>query len=173
MGSPLSTLGFFSTPLSNVTPFTYRDGETFLEQLARLRCWIDEVSSTLAANIIAVQTDDEAALASLTAQLNAELLAFVNQWQTELMNLQDQHPALAFDPTNGTSVEPVNVVISRVYDYTRVYAFFADQLDAYEMTAAELDAVQYTARGFDLALAYNANSINATDVATDIPFHVS
>src|SRR5699024_92536 len=31
------------TPLSNVTPFTYRDGRTYLETLERLRCAINDV----------------------------------------------------------------------------------------------------------------------------------
>lgn len=174
MGSPLSTAGFFSTPLSNVTPFTYRDGETFLEQLKRLREWIDHVYSTLAADISAVQTDDEAAITSLATQLNAELLAFVNQWQIELMNLADNVPALAFDPTNGTRIEPIDVVVSRVFDNLRYYAFFADQLDGFLHTAAEWDAMQYTARGFDLALAYNATQTQAVDtVPATITPHIS
>lgn len=172
MGSPLVTLGFFSTPLSNVTPFTYRDGETFLEQLARLRAWINEVSSTLAGNIILVQSEDEAAIASLTAQLNAELLAFVNQWQTELMQMQDQDPSLVFDPTNGTRTEVINVALSNVFDNLRYYAYFADQLDGFEYTADQYDAMGYTARGFDLALAYSPTQTQAVDVvpATTVPF---
>lgn len=164
MGSPISTVGFFSTPLSNVTPFTYRDNETYLEQLARLRAWIDEVSSTLEGNISAVQTDDEAAIASLTAQLNAELLAFINQWQAELIAIQDQNPMFVFDPTNGSRIETIDVALSHVYDNLRYYAFFADQLDSFSFTAAQWDAMQYTARGFDLALAYSSTHVQAVDI---------
>lgn len=163
MGSPLSTLGFFDTPLSNITPFTYRDGETFLDQLARLRLWIDEVSATLENNIETLQISDKTAFDSLTKQLNDTLFAFVNKWQNEIMELEDQDPTLAFDPTNGTRIETLNTVISKVYDNLRYYAFFADQLDNFEFTALEWDTFEYSARGFDLALAYTPNLTQAID----------
>jgi hypothetical protein len=159
----LNSLGLFNTPMANITPFTYRDGETFLEQLKRLREWIDYVNETLQANINLVFSEDQAANASLVKQLNDTLLAFTNQWDQELLQLQNQAPTLAFDPTNGTSTEPINKVIGNVYDNLRYYAYFADQLDTFQYTAAQWDAMQYSARHFDLALAYSPTTTQATD----------
>jgi hypothetical protein len=153
---------YFNSPLSQITPFTYRDGETFLEQLKRLRHWIDHVSAVLQANIDLVAADDAAANLALANELNAILTAFTNKWEGEFLNLLDQEVDVAKDPTTG-QVSALNVVISHIYDNTRYYAYFADQLDQFNKSAADWDAMQYTARHFDLTLGYSPTSTQGTD----------
>lgn len=173
MGSPLDTSQFFNTPLSNVTPFTYRDGETYLERLHRLQKWIHDLSITLENNIESVEAQDQIAINTLAQQLNDALNKFANDWNAELLAIQNQNPLFIFDPTNGKRTETADVVVGRVYDNLRYYAYFADQLDDFEKTAAEWDGMQYSARGFDLALAYSPTNVQATDVATTVQPHIS
>lgn len=171
--NPLVGNGYF-TALTNITPFTYRDNETYLSQLQRLCKWIDYVSVTLQAQIAHVQAEDAAAIAALAAQLNAALASLATQlnteldqfslkWENELLSIESQQFEFVFDPTSGSQIETVNTVISRVFDNLRYYAYFADQLDTFEFTAAEWDAYEYTARGFDLALAYSPTETQAVD----------
>lgn len=158
----LDSTGFFSAPVANITPFTYRDGETYLEQLKRLRDWVCDSINQLEVDINGVQTADQNAIQALTNQLNGVLNTFLSQWNAELIQLEGQDPLTAFDPTTGHAAA-LNLVIGHIYDNTRYYAYFADQLDAFSMTAAQWDAMQYTARHFDLALAYSPTITQATD----------
>jgi hypothetical protein len=153
---------YFDSPLSQVTPFTYRDGETFLEQLKRLRCWVDNVTAALESNIEQVAADDKTANNALADELNGLLTAFTNKWESELLALEDEAKNVTRDPTTG-SLSPIGVVVNHVYDNTRYYAYFANQLDAFDYTAAEWDAIGYTARHFDLVLGYSPATTQALD----------
>jgi hypothetical protein len=88
--------------------------------------------------------------------LRTELLKAINDLRIELTALiEGSHDeSIAFDPTNGTRLEGLSTVISRVYDNLRIYAYFAKQYDDLEMTAAEYDALQLTARHYDLAITH-------------------
>ncbi len=66
----------FFNPVSNISPFTYRDGETYLQQLKRLRQWIDDVSELSNAQIAAVINQFDAGMAlALLRTLAAETAA--------------------------------------------------------------------------------------------------
>lgn len=150
---------FITKPLSNVTPFTYRDGETYLEQLKRLREWIDTVGDILQGNIDTVATNNDSQINTLIIDFNAAL-AEIN---TALLAMEESGGMLLYDPTTGV-LTGAATVIGHVYDNTRYYAYFADQLDAFDNTAAEWEALDYTARHFDLALAYSPTDIQADNV---------
>lgn len=153
----LESVAFSNAPLSNVTPFTYRDGETYLEQLKRLRQYIKDVSETLQTNIDTVSNNNSLAIINLTTQLNKTLTDFITKW-----NSSQEDGAIIFDPTTGFN-SSLNLVMGNIYNNTRYYAYFADQLDAFEYSAAEWDAMEYTARHFDLNLAYSPTETQATD----------
>lgn len=153
---------YINSPLSQITPFTYRDGETFLEQLHRLRCWVDDITAALESNIEQVAADDKAANLALAQELNDVLTAFSNKWENDLLALEDEQFNVTRDPTTG-QLSPLNIVVNHVYDNTRYYAYFADQLDNFGKTAAEWDGMGYTARHFDLVLGYSPNTTQATD----------
>lgn len=151
---------YFNSPLSQITPFTYRDGETFLEMFTRLKCWVDDVTQALESNIEQVAADDKAANQALADELNGILTAFANKWENELLALEDEAKNVTRDPTSG-KLSPIGIVVNHIYDNTRYYAYFADQLDNFNLTAAEWDAKQYTARHFDLVLGYSATTTQA------------
>lgn len=150
--------------LTNVTPFTYRDGETFLQILKRLRKWIHDAIIELEGQIQDTRDEDQAALDALAAQFNAQLAAI----NTLLIGFQTAGiDDVVFDPTTGTTTA-IEIALGHVYDNTRYYAYFADQLDDFEKTAAQWDNMQYTARHFDLALAYSPSKVQADDLPTNV-----
>jgi hypothetical protein len=129
-----------------------------------LRRWIHEALDQLQENIEQVATDDQAALDALAAQFNA-IIASIN---TTLVGFATAGlDDVIFDPTTGQTLA-VEIAVGHVYDNTRYYAYFADQLDDFEKSADEWDAMQYTARHFDLALAYSPTVANADDVPTTV-----
>lgn len=140
------------TPINPVTPFTYRDTATFLTILSGLESKLD----SLIAEINSVsQTDADnlsTGIANLANQLNLEmanLRAELLQWVVGSHN-----EGVATDPTNGKLAQGLSVVVSRVYDYARIFAYFAKQYDDLGMTAADYDALNYAARHYDLAPLY-------------------
>lgn len=109
----------FFNPVSNITPFTYRDGETYLEQLRRLRAWIDEVAllsnaqaqdiinqfdagmATALANLLAAQqaADEAAVSAAEAATLAAMMVTAQDEAVAYLIGLgEDTTGALAETP---------------------------------------------------------------------------
>lgn len=159
MGHLLGTSPFPTKPISNVTPFTYRDGETYLEQLKRLRGYIGEVADILQENIDTLSDNVDAKFAALINDFNAAL-AEIN---AALAAIEDSNELALFDPTTG-EITGASIVIGHVYDNTRYYAYSAEQLDTFEKSAAEWDAIDYSARHFDLALGYSPTTTQA-----DIP----
>lgn len=155
---------YFDSPLSQITPFTYRDGETFLEQLHRLRRWVDEVSAALEANIEQVAADDKKANTDLASELNDLLTAFTTKWENQILALEDEAVNVTRDPTSGV-LNPIGIVVNHIYDNTRYYAYFADQLDGFNKTAAQWDSMQYTARHFDLVLGYSSTTTQAENTS--------
>lgn len=142
-------VGLYS-PLDAVVPFTYRDNATYLSILNGALEKLDEVVAQL--NLLTVQSNDN--LNNGLGGLRAELLAAISALRTEMVNLiEGSHDeSIAFDPTNGTHLEGLSTVVSRVYDNLRIYAYFAKQYDNLGLTAAQYDALQYPARHFDLAV---------------------
>jgi hypothetical protein len=69
--------------------------------------------------------------------------------------VQSSHDeGIVFDPTNGSHIEGFSLVLGRVYDNARVFAYFAKQYDQLNLTAATYDALAYSARHFDLGVTY-------------------
>lgn len=163
MAGSLDLSGFFNVPLGNITPFTYRDNETYLEQIDRLKTYLASLSTQLEEAISGANSSNQAAIQALVTQLNGTLSDFSKSQLEELLDIANQSPTYVEDPTTGSLTTPINVVINHVYDNLRYYAYFANQLDSFQYTAAQWDAMGYTARHFDLALAYSPTTTQATD----------
>jgi hypothetical protein len=138
-------------PINQVTPFTYRDNDTYLTILKKLTdktselvAFINDVSENNAGGLNALWAELTAAIVALRAELVAMIEALENE----------ETPTTALDPTNGTRTESISKVIGRVYDYSRVFGYFARQYDELEMTAAEYDAQNLSARHYDLGVTY-------------------
>jgi hypothetical protein len=148
---PLGTLDAFS-PINPVTPFTYRDNATFLTILRgleeRLNTLIEAVNLADGAGV----SNLNQAIAQLTNALNLSLVSVENRLTDLVESSHDED--IALDPTNGMHVEGVSLVIGRVYDNVRVFAYFAKQYDLLALTAADYDLLAHSARHFDLGVTY-------------------
>ena len=143
--------------ISNIAPFTHRDSLTYLERLEQLT----EHYNTM---VVAVQTmADE--VNDLTSQLEGIIekldkttaRRFTEQGRQIDFKLRSMRLELekyvdaatvggrAFNPTNGM-VEPIDRVIGDVFDWSREFAYFADD----DMgTARDYDGAGRTARDVD------------------------
>lgn len=152
-------------PLSNVTPFTYRDGETYLERLARVMDKVDEVieghNSTLdtLASIPAMlalvrqeMVDLEQRIDGALAANTADSLERIRLLRVELLNEIAAATAggTVLDPTSGKTVR-MGEALSRVYDYARIMGNFAKRRDDAAETASAIDSHNWTARHTDLS----------------------
>ena len=152
--------GFLSRfkPLTNITPFTYRDGATYLQILERLRELVNEV--VVKTNEV-IQTVNEAVaeLAGTRQWVEERLAAYTVEQdrkfdllRQELIQLIEDSTAagVIVNPTNGLT-EPVEKVVSDVFDNVRVHARFAVDMDIRDLTVAQLEAEGFTARHLDLS----------------------
>lgn len=150
-GSPLVGLAPFE-PINQVTPFTYRDNDTYLtilhslkNQVNALVDWANEYAVDDAANL-------NNAVSALITQFNAALNKLRSDLEALIAGSHDE--SIAFNPTTGSLLDGLSKVVSDVYDNLRYYAYFAKQYDDLGLTAAEYDALNYTARHYDLAVTF-------------------
>lgn len=151
MVQPMVGLAPFE-PINSVTPFTYRDNSTYLTILKGIQDKVNELTEY--ANSIAAADSDNlnAGLNGIRDQFNAQIKALQIYLENLIAGSHDE--GIAFDPTNGTYLEGVSTVISRVYDNVRVFAYFARQYDDFGWTAKEYDDKALVARHFDLGIMY-------------------
>lgn len=160
--SPIGPLGWPFTPVPDVQPFTFKDGRTFLDRLRALQEYIYNTTQMLETLINQVETNVTTANDALATELTNDLNTVISQWNAILAGLVDSQTVR--DVVRGGQSIPLNNVLGELYDWTRYYAFFTDQLDSFEATAAQWDALGFTARQFDLELAYSPTSNNSVDV---------
>lgn len=148
---PIPTLDSF-TPVNPVTPFTYRDNDTYMTILHKLEQYVagvtEHVNTTDASNNSAWQK----AIDDLTNALNLTILSVYNDLVNMIAGSHDE--SIADDPTTGKRNAGLSTVVAHVYDNLRIHAYFAKQYDDLGLTCAEYDALNYTARHYDLAPLY-------------------
>jgi hypothetical protein len=142
----------FSRPVGTTTPFTQRDNDTFLTILHGVKCKLNELIDNINTDNANEHDDLNTAIATLTNQLNLTLMNFQASVNALIESSHDE--GIVFDPTNGTHLDGFSVVLGRVYDNSRVFAYFAKQYDQLNLTAADYDGHQYSARHFDLGITY-------------------
>jgi phenylalanyl-tRNA synthetase alpha subunit len=141
------------SPVNTVTPFTYRDNDTFLTQLETLKEKANELVETVNANDQENASQHSAIVKQLVDQFNAALAELTADLEARI-DAVSVDSASANDPTTGQRNAALSQVISNVYDNSRVYAWFAIEADELERTAAEWDALNFSARHFDLGATY-------------------
>ena len=130
------------------------DVDAIIAEIARLQTEIDGLQLNKAD-----KTEVEDALFDLNTTLrqviaqNYQTLKEYSDAQDELLqNEIDNFSAdniTAYDPTTG-EIEPLDVVLSNIYDQTRGNALTATEFDALDLTATAFDAYEITAREFDI-----------------------
>lgn len=150
--------------ITNTTPFTYRDGLTMLQIITGLRdhmiAWtanLEDLSKAMRKYI----DDTDAELEGMRSKIDT---AVDNVHRAMAKNLVDMRGMIdgvearlssriaaaneraeILNPTNGKR-EPMEKVVSDVYDYARIFAYFADKDD---VTAKNHDERQMVARKID------------------------
>jgi hypothetical protein len=142
----------FSRPVSSTTPFTQRDNDTFLTILKGLQDKLNELIENINTDNANEHDDLNTAIADLTNKLNLSLMDYEAYITALVESSHDE--GIVYDPTNGTHIEGFSLVLGRVYDNVRVFAYFAKQYDLLNLTALEYDTLAYTARHFDLGVTY-------------------
>ena len=131
------------------------DVDAILASIQRLQFEIDTLDNEKA-NKVDVQTalnDLNTALRQTIAQDYQTLKDYSDAQDEILQNQIDNFSAdniTAYDPTTGL-VEPLDVVLSNLYDQTRGNALTASEFDALDLTATAFDAYEITAREFDIS----------------------
>ncbi len=130
------------------------DIEEILQRLSNLQTQVDTLDN-VKADKTAVQTD----LSNLNVTLrdvisqNYNTLKDYSDAQDEILQEQiDNFSAdniYAYDPTTGQR-EPLDVVLSNIYDQTRTDAITCSEFDALDLTATAFDSYNITARDFDI-----------------------
>jgi hypothetical protein len=148
--TPIPLIGRFA-PVNPVVPFTLRDTASFLTILHGLREHVD----TLTEHINTQDADNHSAWQKAIDDLtNALNLAILNVYNDLLERVDVGADSLADDPTTGKRNMGLSRVVGNVFDNVRIFAYFAGQYDALNLTAADFDALNYSARHFDLAPLY-------------------
>ena len=141
-------------PVANVQPYSYRDARTHLEDIKALRNW----SSQSFTDLQSAMSSNDGELARNIAELSRHFDASLSELDKKLTEMfYDAHDEMiSFDPTNGTRVEGISTVISRVFDNLRIYGLFAKEFDEMGNTAKEWDEYfsTHSARHFDLGATY-------------------
>lgn len=130
------------------------DVDAILAEIARLQTEINGLQLNKAD-----KTELETAIFDLNTTLrqviaqNYQTLKDYSDAQDELLqNEIDNFSAdniTAYDPTTG-EIEPLDVVLSNIYDQTRGNALTCTEFDALDLTATAFDAYEITAREFDI-----------------------
>ena len=155
---------FQPLPLSNVTPFTYREGYTYVSMVEALRNYvntmIDSVNNNTASALEIQRLYTElaayvnATISQLITDLNDSQEAFADDYATQFHQLRvdlitiitnASRQGTAFDPTRGDT-QPIDDVFAHVYDALRIYAYSAGEYDALDLDAdgyADRDSTAY------------------------------
>lgn len=152
--SGLARLDFDS--VGGVTPFTYRDGATYLTLLNEIISLVNQIVDVVNEdnnNVDGLMAEVNAKIKELDDRVSYTLAGFKNSISGWIKEMQDEKGSI-YDPTNGTLANPFSVVMERIYDNVRIYAYFARQYDDLGLTAAEYDALEYTARHYDLGVTH-------------------
>lgn len=136
-------------PVNQVTPFTYRDNDTYLTLLSRIQAQLEGLDGAYRDDLKNLSDYVNKAVDTLVKDTNADL----TKMRAQLIDLLSKG-VFAWDPTHGNVDNNMTRVLSNIYDYVRVYAYFASEIDAMGLTAAEYDALGLTARFHDLQWAY-------------------
>ena len=157
-----------ANPISNITPFTYGDGYTYLSLLEDMRVYLNTMIDSVNAN-----TDSANDVVEQFTELVNHVNDAIADYGTQLDNWSDDFEAdfkttfdklradmltlvlttaqtgVMFNPTRGF-YDPINQVISNIYDFIRYGAFTVSEYDSLTYTAEWWDGWDWTAYKFDV-----------------------
>lgn len=154
-------LSTFWSPITSITPFTYRDNWTYLEKLEYLFTRLNEITESF--NALTSQVENsikqiDELLDAFKGDFTEKLNALENKHDEDILKLRkellqaiadSQKGGVVFNPTNGRRDESVEKVINDVYDNVRVHAHFVENMENGD-TATVIDERALSGQRFDL-----------------------
>ena len=166
-----------ANPITNITPFTYGDGYTYLSLLEDMRVYlntmIDSVNAnTDSANDVVEQftelvthvneaiADYESQLDNWSDNLETSLWETFNTLRSDMITLvlTTTQTGVIFNPTRGF-YDPIGDVVVNVYDFLRTFSYTAAEYDALELTQADYNSQFIDAYAYDIRTAQSAKNL--------------
>ena len=138
--TPVVGIPFPTYPLSNITPFTYQDGYTFLELIESFRQWVNDVIvPQLNADLALMVQNDAAALVSQTAAYNTALASLNGVVTANTADITAQMATL----TTNYSTELAALVAAGNTNQANLQALF----NTFALTATDAQIGAYVSSG--------------------------
>ena len=163
-----------SNPITNITPFTYGDGYTYLSLLEDMRVYLNTMiesvnANTDSANDVVKQftelvTHVNKAIADYGAQLDnwsgefeADFRVTFDKLRTDMITLvlTTTQTGVIFNPTRGF-YDPIGNVVVNVYDFLRSFSYTAAEYDALGLTQDDYNSQFVDAYAYDIRTAQSA-----------------
>ena len=163
-----------ANPITNITPFTYGDGYTYLSLLEDMRVYLNTMiesvnANTDSANDVVEQFTElvnhvNAAIADYGTQLDnwsdnfeVDFKATFNKLRADMLTLvlTTAQTGVIFNPTRGF-YDPIGDVVVGVYDFLRTFSYTAAEYDALGLTQDDYNNQFVDAYAYDVRTAQSA-----------------
>lgn len=163
-----------ANPITNITPFTYGDGYTYLSLLEDMRVYLNTMiesvnANTDSANDVVEQfsalvthvndaiADYESQLDNWSDNLETSLWETFNTLRSDMITLvlTTTQTGVIFNPTRGF-YDPIGNVVVNVYDFLRTFSYTAAEYDALELTQDDYNSQFVDAYAYDVRTAQSA-----------------
>ena len=163
-----------ANPVTNITPFTYGDGYTYLSLLEDMRVYLNTMiesvnANTDSANDVVAQftelvkhvndaiADYEAQLDNWSDNLETSLWETFNTLRSDMITLvlTTTQTGVIFNPTRGF-YDHIGDVVVNVYDFLRTFSYTAEEYDALKLTQDDYNSQFVDAYAYDIRTAQSA-----------------
>ena len=163
-----------ANPISNITPFTYGDGYTYLSLLEDMRVYLNTMIESVNANTDSANdvVDQFTELVNHVNDAIADYGTQLNNWSDDFeasfkvtfdklradmitLVLTTSQTGVIFNPTRGF-YDPIGDVVAGIYDFLRIYSYTAAEYDALGLTQDDYDNRFVDAYAYDVRTAQSA-----------------
>ena len=164
-----------ANPISNITPFTYGDGYTYLSLLEDMRVYLNTMIDSVNANTDSANdvVDQFTELVNHVNEAIADYGTQLDNWSNNFevgfkttfdklradmitLVLTTTQTGVIFNPTRGF-YDPIGDVVAGIYDFLRIYSYTAAEYDALKLTTDQFDEKFPSAYAFDILSMKYAN----------------
>lgn len=163
-----------ANPITNITPFTYGDGYTYLSLLEDMRVYLNTMIDSVNANtdsandVVEQFTELVHHVNDAIADYGTQLDKWSNDFEVDFkvtfdklradmltLVLTTTQTGVIFNPTRGF-YDPIGDVVVGVYDFLRTFSYTAAEYDALELTQDDYNNQFVDAYAYDVRTAQSA-----------------
>ena len=175
-----------ANPISNITPFTYGDGYTYLSLLEDMRVYLNTMIESVNANTDSANdvVDQFTELVNHVNEAIADYGTQLDDWSNDFddsfkitfdklradmltLVLTTTQTGVIFNPTRGF-YDPIGDVVINVYDFLRTFSYTAAEYDALQLTQDEYDSQFVDAYAYDVRTAQSSITEQILDQRGDV-----